>query len=116
MDIYHIWCDLKEGQNDLEFTENVQKYLTQLESNGRIEGWRLTRRKLGLSPSHLGEFHILIETKDLAQLDTAFVAVSERTDPVEELHYGVNSMVKNFQAALYRDFPDSHRKRGDERF
>lgn len=116
MDIYHIWCDLKEGQRDLAFTENVKKYLTRLQDNGRIEAWRLTRRKLGLSPSHLGEFHIQIETKDLAQLDTAFVAVSERSDPVEELHHGVNSMVKNFQAALYRDFPDPHREEGGERF
>jgi hypothetical protein len=31
-----------------------------------IETWRLTRRKLGLAPSALGEFHIVIETKDLA--------------------------------------------------
>ena len=64
----------------------------------------------------LGEFQILIETRDLAQLDAAFAAVSTRNEPVEGAHHGVNSLVVNFQAALYRDFPDPHRQRGEERF
>ncbi len=35
--------------------------------DGRIESWRLLRRKLGLGGTH--EFKVLIETRDLAQLD-----------------------------------------------
>ncbi len=116
MDIYHIWCDLQDGQSDVEFAENLTRYLNHMKDTGRIEVWRLGRRKLGLGPSHFGEFHVQIETRDLAQLDKAFAAASERRDPVEEFHHGVNSMVKNFQAALYRDFPDAHRDRGEERF
>ena len=72
MDLYHIWCDLKPGISDVTLVENAGKYLGHLKSNGRIEGWRLTRRKLGLGAAGLGEFHIIIETSDLAQLDQAF--------------------------------------------
>jgi hypothetical protein len=59
---------------------------------------------------------LLIETRDLAQLDEAFRLVSTRDDPVESEHHGVNSLVVNFQASLYRDFPDPHRVTGSERF
>ena len=35
---------------------------------------------------------------------------------VAEAHHGVNSLVTNFRAALYRDFPDPQRVIGEERF
>ena len=116
MDVYQISCDLKPGIRDDEFVTALDAYLGALKSSGRIEGWRLLRRKLGLGIAALGEFQILIETKNLAQLDEAFTAVSTRNEPVEGKHYGVNSLVQNFQAALYRDFPDAHRQHGEERF
>ncbi|MBO0763663.1 MAG: hypothetical protein J2P50_03600 [Hyphomicrobiaceae bacterium] len=116
MDIYHIWCDLKPGQGDVEFAVNVGRYLGKLKADGHIAGFRLTRRKLGLGLAGLGEFHIAIETQDLDQLERAFQAVSSRADPVESLHQAVNSRVENFRAALYRDFPDPHRRTGDEKF
>ena len=47
---------------------------------------------------------MLIETRDLTQLDTAFDVVSTPDEPVEGLHHGVNSFVTNFRA-LWRDFP-----------
>jgi hypothetical protein len=37
-------------------------------------------------------------------------------EPVESLHHAVNSRVKNLFFALYRDFPDAGRVRGQERF
>ena len=58
----------------------------------------------------------MIEVEDLAQLDRAFTAVSERANPVESLHAAVNQSVSGFRAALYRDFPDPHRRHGEERF
>ena len=39
-----------------------------------------------------------------------------RVDPVESFHFAVNSKVRNFVAALYRDFPDDVRQTGEERF
>lgn len=114
MDVYEIQVDLRPGVRDTELLAALDAYLGRLATEGRIESWRLLRRKLGLGAG--GEFKILIETRDLAQLDDAFRLVSSRTDPVEAAHHGVNSLVVNFQAALYRDFPDPHRRMGEERF
>ena len=116
MNIYHIWCDLKEGVSDLEFSDAVQSYLGLLEEDGVLESYRVTRRKLGLGHPALGEFHIQLEFTDMAQLDEAFSSVARRTDPVESFHFAVNSKVRNFVAALYRDFPDDVRETGEEQF
>ena len=116
MDIYHVWCDLKPGISDLDFSDEITRYMDQLKASGLIHGWRLTRRKLGLSPSDFGEFHLLIEVKDLAQLDQAFQRVASRSEPVESFHFAVNSLVRNARFALYRDFPDPVRQRGAEKF
>jgi hypothetical protein len=116
VDLYHIWCDLKPGVGDLQFAGKVDDYMGHLKKQGLIEGWRLTRRKLGLGPSGLGEFHIIIETKDLAQLDLAFSRVAARREPVESVHHGVNSLVCNATFGLYRDFPDAVRHHGEETF
>jgi hypothetical protein len=116
MDLYHVWCDLKPGVRDTVLVEATQSYLERLRSEGKIARWRLTRRKLGLGPSHLGEFHIIIETNNLAQLEQAFQHVSARAEPIEELHHGLNSLVQNASFALYRDFPDAQRKYGEEKF
>jgi hypothetical protein len=116
MDIYHAWCNLKPGQSDLAFADRVGSYLGHLKQQGLIAGWRLTRRKLGLAPPELSDFHIMIEVKDLAQLEQAFQRVGTRQDPVEGLHFAVNSMVSDARFALYRDFPDALRQRGAEKF
>ncbi len=114
MDVYELSVDLRSGVRDTEFVTALDAYLGALVNDGRIERWRLLRRKLGFGAGQ--EFKVLIETKDLAQLDEAFRAVSSREDPLEEHHHGVNSLVVNFEAALYRDFPDPHRTVGEERF
>lgn len=116
MDLYHAWFNLKDGVGDTEFADHFNAYMAHLKENGMIAGWRLTRRKLGLGPAHLPEFHAIIETEGLAQLDRAFTAVSGQGDPEETLHHCVNSRVSDVFFALYRDFPDPHRKRGEERF
>jgi hypothetical protein len=116
MDLYHIWCDLKPGVRDTTFADNVAAYLGRLKSDGLIEAWRLTRRKLGLGGDGLGEFHLMIEVRNLAQLEDAFERVSGRREPIESFHFAVNSLVQNARFALYRDFPDPHRHRGEEKF
>ncbi len=116
MDIYHAWCDLKPGVSDIDFAENVATYMGHLKAQGLIESWRLTRRKLGLAPQALREFHLMIEVRDLAQLEQAFERVAGRSEPVEGFHFGVNSLAQNVMFALYRDFPDAFRNRGEERF
>jgi hypothetical protein len=116
MDVYHIWCNLEPGVSDLDFARDVHAYLGALRDRGRIAGFRLTRRKLGLGPAELGEFHGEIEVRDLAQLDSAFHEASTRSEPIESLHAAVNRVVRNARFALYRDFPDPQRERGSEKF
>jgi hypothetical protein len=116
MDLYHTWFDLKPGVKDVEFARAMARYMNHLKEHGAIEGWRLTRRKLGFGPSTLGDFHIIMETKDLAQLDKAFNLAATRRDPTESVHFGVNSQVTNLTIALYRDFPDANRYEGEEKF
>ena len=116
MDLYHIWCNLKPGVEDVGFAEKLGGYLGHLREQGLIEGWRVTRRKLGLGPPSLGDFHIIIELRDLHQLEDAFERVAGRRDPVETLHAAVNSLVTDAVFALYRDFPDKVRQRGEEKF
>src|SRR5262245_29000426 len=116
MDVYHVWCDLEPGTSDLEFARDVRTYLSSLREQGRIAGFRLTRRKLGLGPPDLGEFHVAIEVRDLAQLDSAFREVSTRRDPLESFHAAVNQAVRGACFALYRDFPDPQRETGGEKF
>lgn len=116
MDIYHAWCNLEPGVSDTAFADAVAGYMGHLEAAGLIRSWRLTRRKLGLGPPGLGEFHLMIEVDDLAQLDAAFAAAAGRREPVEGFHFGVNSLVRDAVFGLYRDFPDAVRRRGEERF
>ncbi|MGB3809876.1 MAG: DUF6614 family protein [Parvibaculum sp.] len=116
MDIYHGWCDLKPGVSDTQFADAFARYMGHLKREGKVESFRLTRRKLGLGPSHLADFHFMIEVRDMAQLDEAFSFVATRAGEIEGEHRGVNALVQNVTFALYRDFPDAVRKRGEEKF
>ena len=109
MDQYHIWFDLKDSHKDLQFARHLDAFLGHLKEEGRIATYRLSRRKLGLGPSTLGEFHVVIETTDLAQLDEAFGSIVPRKDPLEKLHRAVYGMITQATFALYRDFPDAAR-------
>lgn len=114
MDVYELSVDLRPGVHDLDFVAALGVYLDGLRDRELIAEWRLLRRKLGLGGT--SEFKVLIETRDLAQLDAAFSAVATRDEPIETQHFDVNSLVVNFQAALWRDFPDAGRVAGAERF
>src|SRR6266849_1149811 len=116
MDIYHGWFDLKAGVRDTALADAFQNYMRHLAENGAIEKWRLTRRKLGLGPRELGEFHFMIETRDLAQLEKAFALAASRREPTESVHHALNSLVTNMLFALDRDFPDTIRHKGEEKF
>ena len=116
MDIYNAWFDLRPGVSDTEFSDRLAAYMDHLKADGLMQGWRLTRRKLGLSGAPVGEFHLMMEFSGLAQLDQAFGPVGSRREPVESVHFGVNSLVQNATFALYRDFPDPVRQVGEERF
>ena len=110
MDHYHIWCNLQPGVLDLAFCDHVAQYMGYLRERGLIEGYHLTRRKLGFGPPGLGEFHVVVETRDMAQLEQTFQHVATRGGEVERLHRAVYSSVRDTTFALYRDFPDPVRQ------
>jgi hypothetical protein len=116
MDIYHIWFNLKEGVRDTEFVRDVCAYLDHLKNQSGLAAYRITRRKLGLGPPQLPEWNVILEFENLTQLDETFSRVASRADPVESIHYAVNSKVKDTFFALYRDFPDRGRVSGQEKF
>ena len=116
MDLFLSWFNLKPGASDVEFCDALDRYLGALRDRGEIESFRLSRRKLAFGPPELGEFFLSIEVRDLAQLDRAFLTVSERREPIESIHAAVNQQICELRSALYRDFPDPQRVRGQERF
>ena len=116
MDIYQGFFGIKPGTDDLEFADGFNAYMAHLKSKGLIESYRLLRRKLGFGPEGLGDWQFLVEVKDLAQLETAFQNVSARRDPTESKHFAVNSQIASVKFALYRDFPDPQRHKGEEKF
>jgi hypothetical protein len=109
VDHYHIWVDLRHGVKDLDFVAAVDAMLGHLKGLNKLEGYTTSRRKLGFGPDAIGEWHIDIRCKDLAQLDEAFRHVTPRTGEMERLHAAVWSKVENFKSALYREFPDANR-------
>ena len=116
MNIYDICARLKSGVNDMNFVESIHQYLKPLAAAGKLENYRITRRKLGLGGADLLDFHIMVEFRDLAQFDQTFSEIAMRKEPLESLHFAVNSKVAEVKFALYRDFPDAGRHTGEEKF
>ncbi|MFM9872050.1 MAG: DUF6614 family protein [Fimbriimonadaceae bacterium] len=106
MRLYEIWVDLAPGAKDRELVTAIENWLNHHILNQTIEAFRISRRMFGFGFAPLGEFHITIETKNLTQLEDAFSLTAVRTGDVEQLHKEVYSRVTNYNAALYRDFPD----------
>lgn len=109
MDCYEIWVNLVPGVKDLEFVEAINGYLGYLKGIGKIESYRVRRRKLGFGPEFLGEWNVSIECSGLSQLDEAFLHVATREPRVERAHAEVFTKVCDYKSALYRDFPDEVR-------
>jgi len=116
MNIYQAFFSLKKGVTDMEFQRKLQTYMEYLTGQGHLHKWRLLRRKLGLGPKELGDWHLIMEFENLAALDLAFGHVATRTGEVERRHHDVNKMIESITFALYRDFPDPMRSEGGELF
>lgn len=116
MDIYHVWANIEGDITDEEFVDNIKNFLNQLKEENKIESYRITRCKLGFrSIQDLPEWHIMIETTDMSQLESAFHRVArpdryvldEVEGKVDEKHKSFNQFVADdIQHALYRDWPD----------
>ena len=108
-DIYHIWADKKKGISDLDFANNMRKFLQHLVDEGKMNSFRITRMKLGFrSIQDLPEWHMMMEFDNMAQLEKAFDRVVPRKGQLEKEHISFNKFVEdNIQHALYRDWPDA---------
>jgi hypothetical protein len=111
MNHFHIWCNLKAGQNDLQFGESVREFLSYLHERELIEGYYITRRKFVISPPLLGEFQIQIQFESIAQMNRAFDYLAQGGEEVMAFHQPLMAAVRNVSTALYRDFPERPRKK-----
>jgi hypothetical protein len=107
MKYYQIWCNLKEGAKELEFYEDLMKYLGYLREHAWIENYHVTRRRMSFGLSELGEFNITMEVQDLNQLQQPFQPVSPYNREIEKLYGDVYALVKDVRFALYRDLESS---------
>ena len=108
MDIYHIWANKDGDISDLDWVNNMKGFLQHLQDENKIESYRVTRCKMGFrSIQDLPEWHIMIETKDMAQLESAFARVAPLEGELEAKHKSFNQFVADdIQHALYRDWPN----------
>ena len=108
MDIYHIWADKDGDITDLEFVNNMKAFLEHLKSEGKMESYRITRCKMGFRSIDIPEWHIMMEFRNMAQMDSAFERVAPLEGELETKHRSFNQFVAdNIQHALYRDWPDN---------
>ena len=103
MDRYHLWFDLRPGTKPADFVHAVEAFLAHLRERDLCAGHLLERRKLGLGPEGLGEWHLAIAVRDLGQLQDAFERVEPREGETETLHAAVWSRVTGLRFGLSRD-------------
>ena len=108
MDIYHIWANKNGDISDLDWVNNMKGFLQHLKDEEKIDSYRVTRCKLGFrSIQDLPEWHIMIETTDMQQLESAFAHVAPLEGDLEDKHRSFNQfLADDIQHALYRDWPD----------
>jgi len=109
MDIYHIWADKQGDISDSDWIANMRTFLDHLIQENKMVTYRITRCKMGFrSIQDLPEWHIMMEFKNMAQMDEAFKIVAPLKGDLEAKHKSFNQFVKgNIQHALYRDWPDN---------
>jgi hypothetical protein len=109
MDIYHIWANKDGDITDLEFVNGMRGFLQHLQDEGKMESFRITRCKMGFrSIADMPEWHIMMEFKDMGQMDDAFRRVAPLEGELETKHRSFNQFVAgDIQHALYRDWPDN---------
>jgi hypothetical protein len=111
MNHFHIWCNLKAGQNDLQFCESVQEFLSYLHERELIEGYNIARRKFVISPPLLGEFQITVDFASVAQMNRTFDLIAAGGEEIAAFHKPLIASVRNVSTALYRDFPEPRKRK-----
>jgi hypothetical protein len=108
-DLYTIWADKQGDISDLEWVTNMRNFLQHLVDEGKMLTFRITRCKMGFrSVADMPEWFIIMEFRDMAQIDAAFRRVAPLQGELEDKHRSFNQFVAgNIQHALWRDYPDN---------
>jgi len=108
MDLYTIWADKEGDISDLDWVNGMRSFFDHLISEGRMESYRITRCKMGFrSIADMPEWMIIMEFRNMAQMEQAFQRVVPQQGELEEKHKSFNQFVSgNIQHALFRDWPD----------
>ena len=107
-DLYTIWADKEGDISDIDWVNGMRSFFDHLVMEGKMETYRITRCKMGFrSIPDLPEWLIIMEFKNMAQMDEAFRRVAPLEGELEDKHKSFNQFVAgNIQHALWRDWPD----------
>lgn len=107
-DLYTIWADKEGDISDLDWVNGMKSFFDHLVAEGKMMTYRITRCKMGFrSIQDLPEWMIIMEFRDMAQMDEAFHKVAPLEGELERKHRSFNQFVAgNIQHALFRDWPD----------
>lgn len=106
MTSYHCMIDLKPGANELAFAHAVAAWFGLLQAAGKAQRWHLSRRKLRLAGAAFGDFLLVVEFDDMAQLDRAFAHLASGDDGAAQAYALMHGMIERAEAGLYRPYPD----------
>ena len=109
-DLYTIWANKEGDISDIDWVTGMKSFFDHLITEGKMESYRITRCKMGFrSIADMPEWMILMEFKDMAQMDEAFKRVAPLEGELEEKHKSFNKFVAgDIQHALFRDWPDQN--------
>lgn len=109
MTVYLCMIDLKSEARALAFATALDGWMSLLRDEGRIESWRLMRRKLNLASDDFGDFWLEVGVRDMAQLDAAFRFLGRGEDETMRRYDQMRQHIARVRYALYRPFPDPER-------
>jgi len=103
---YHCMIDLKPNANELAFARAVALWFGMLQAAGKVAGWHLSRRKLRLAGPGFGDFLLVVEFEDMAQMDRAFAHLAQGEHDAVQAYTQMHGMIERAEAGLYRPYPD----------
>jgi hypothetical protein len=106
MNLYHCMIELKSGAKALHFSAAVDQWMGHLADQGMIAGWRLFRRKFGLSSGQHSDFILEIEVDGMSQLEDTFRRLGQGGDMAERRYDQLHQMIGKVEIGLYRPYPD----------
>jgi hypothetical protein len=107
-DLYTIWANKEGDISDIDWVNGMKSFFDHLISEGKMESYRITRCKMGFrSIADMPEWMILMEFRDMGQMDSAFKRVAPLEGELETKHkVSISLLLETFNTHLFRDWPD----------